>query len=395
MNKNIGFFLQNNKQGGLDTFVVNLLNSWPSNHNIYLFCNKSHPGLYFLKKKLDKKIKIIVYDFILRQDLVYNFKFIKKIIIIYLLFIYFFYIIFKIKKIIIRNNINRFMVINGGFPGGEACLAATIAWKILHPKDKHWHNFHSHIIKKFTIFNIKFYFILLINIFFYFSKVQFVSVSKSCLNSLNTFKILLNLKKIYIYNGVKNILYNNHNQITKKLNNNILLLANYSRNKGIYFALDALSKVIKKTNCILIIAGSSTKDEFSKVTNYITKLGLNKNVILKKYQDDPYKLLFNSKILIVTTQEYESFNYSVIEAMAMKKPVVSTNIGGLKEIIIDKNSGYLINKRDLIKFSDKIVSLLKNKSLARKFGQNGYKIYKNNFQAKIMSYKYFEIINNE
>ena len=81
--------------------------------------------------------------------------------------------------------------------------------------------------------------------------------------------------------------------------------------------------------------------------------------------------------------------------MAMKKPVVSTNIGGLKEIIIDKNSGYLINKRDLIKFSDKIVSLLKNKSLARKFGQNGYKIYKNNFQAKIMSYKYFEIINNE
>ena len=183
-------------------------------------------------------------------------------------------------------------------------------------------------------------------------------------------------------------------KITKKLNNNILLLANYSRNKGIYFAIDALSKIIKKTNCILIIAGSSTKDEFIKVTDYITKLGLNKNVILKKYQDDPYKLLFNSKILIVTTQEYESFNYSVIEAMAMKKPVVSTNIGGLKEIIIDKNSGYLINKKDLIHFSDKIVLLLKNKSLARKFGQNGYKIYKNNFQAKIMSLKYFEIINN-
>ena len=53
---NLLIFLQNSKKGGVDTFITNLINFWPDKKSkIYLVCNKSHPGIKYLKKKLKKK----------------------------------------------------------------------------------------------------------------------------------------------------------------------------------------------------------------------------------------------------------------------------------------------------------------------------------------------------
>ena len=58
----IGFFLENNKAGGLDTFVINLLNFWPNKKDeLILFVNSNHPGLKNLKLLLRKKI-VSVFD---------------------------------------------------------------------------------------------------------------------------------------------------------------------------------------------------------------------------------------------------------------------------------------------------------------------------------------------
>ena len=52
----ICFFLENNKAGGLDTFVKNLLTYWPNKKDkLFLFSNSNHPGNKFLKKILKKK----------------------------------------------------------------------------------------------------------------------------------------------------------------------------------------------------------------------------------------------------------------------------------------------------------------------------------------------------
>ena len=56
---NVGFFTQNNKRGGLDTFIINLVNFWPKkNDNIFIFYNKSHKGIIDYKKKLKEKLNI-------------------------------------------------------------------------------------------------------------------------------------------------------------------------------------------------------------------------------------------------------------------------------------------------------------------------------------------------
>ena len=51
----IGFFIQNDKRGGLDTFVINLINFWPrKKDNLFIIYNKNHKGIIDYKKKIEK-----------------------------------------------------------------------------------------------------------------------------------------------------------------------------------------------------------------------------------------------------------------------------------------------------------------------------------------------------
>ena len=75
MNKNIHFFYQNTKKGGVDTFLINLINNWPQKKiNFIIYVNKSHPGIKNLKKQIKRNFKVTNYNFLLSQDLdKYNF----------------------------------------------------------------------------------------------------------------------------------------------------------------------------------------------------------------------------------------------------------------------------------------------------------------------------------
>ena len=90
----------------------------------------------------------------------------------------------------------------------------------------------------------------------------------------------------------------------------------------------------------------------------------------------------------------ESFGYTAIEAMSYRIPVVASNIGGLKEIVINNETGYLIEKNNFTDFAKKINFILNNTNILKKFGKNGYKHYLNNFTAAKMVKKYFELILN-
>lgn len=80
---------------------------------------------------------------------------------------------------------------------------------------------------------------------------------------------------------------------------------------------------------------------------------------------------FNMIDVLVNISTYESFGVSVIEAMACEKPVVVTNVGGLKEIVEENINGFLVPVNDIEKTAIAIEKLVRNKEMRKEFGING------------------------
>jgi glycosyltransferase involved in cell wall biosynthesis len=62
----------------------------------------------------------------------------------------------------------------------------------------------------------------------------------------------------------------------------------------------------------------------------------------------------------------------IMEAMATGLPVVSTNIGGIPEMVFEKETGFLVQPGDVVAMADAIETVINDRSLAAKLGHSGY-----------------------
>lgn len=94
----------------------------------------------------------------------------------------------------------------------------------------------------------------------------------------------------------------------------------------------------------------------------------------------------------------EGISNAVLEAMAMKIPVVSTAAGGMDELITDMDNGLLTNTYDAKELANKIKLLIESDVLREKIGQNGHATILENFkierQLRIFSKEYNDILND-
>lgn len=379
----IGFFLENNKAGGLDTFVINLLNYWPyRNDKLILFVNSNHPGLKNLRVLLNKNIKIKPYANIIGK-LNYN-KLVKNI----LKFYYFKKNLNYIYKILKKSGAQRLLMIQGGYPGGQTSMAAVSAWNII-SNYKPWFNFHNYVTPKIKIdlfrqfidYNMK-------------KKIKgFISVSKDCIKSIYPELIFRDKKKHFIYNGIK--INSVKKKTIKKSRINLLMLGVYEKRKGHSFLFEALKYLSKKKiDFQCSIYGDGNRDEINIVYDQIP-LDIKSKIKLYKHKNKINPIILDSDIVVVPSQNLESFGYAALEAMVLKKPVISTNCGGLPEVVKNNYNGFVVNKKNYKEFAKKIYLLSNNKKLRLKMGQNGYERYLELFQAKDMSRKYSDLIKND
>lgn len=74
--------------------------------------------------------------------------------------------------------------------------------------------------------------------------------------------------------------------------------------------------------------------------------------------------------LFLLTSEYESFGLAALEAMAAEVPVISTNAGGLPEIVVDGYCGYMSNVGDIKDMAKNAISILQNDETLATFRKN-------------------------
>ncbi len=74
----------------------------------------------------------------------------------------------------------------------------------------------------------------------------------------------------------------------------------------------------------------------------------------------------------------------LVEAMYLGKPVVGTDVDGIREIIAHEETGLLIPSKDAKSLANAVTQLLDNEGLASKLGKNASKFIKSNYDARIM-----------
>lgn len=106
--------------------------------------------------------------------------------------------------------------------------------------------------------------------------------------------------------------------------------------------------------------------------------GMDKQIQFVGHCDDvlPIVSLFD---VFVSTSLSEGLGMAHIEAMAQGKPVVATAVGGVPEIIEDKQSGLLVPPRRPDKLARAVIKVLKDKSLQTNLGDNALRRIKDNF----------------
>jgi len=188
---------------------------------------------------------------------------------------------------------------------------------------------------------------------------------------------------ITIHNGVDFIRYfSNRNVCGKKeagFKIVITMIGKPTYVKNIEMFLTVAEKVhsIKPDTCFRLV-GPGLDDKFleskSITSVFIEPLGS---------QLDIFSILRHTDIFILTSRS-EGLPNVVLEALSMEIPVVATDVGGLREIINEGETGFLVPSGDGDRMVEKIISLIDNYEMRMKMGRNGAIHIKRNFSMEKM-----------
>ena len=154
---------------------------------------------------------------------------------------------------------------------------------------------------------------------------------------------------------------------------NIIVLGQLYAPKGIHYLIESLGLIIRRfPNIMLYIVGDHAIDEYKsykeEIVNIIKQHKLGDYIIFTGWRPDALEIVSLMDILVHPSLS-EGFGRAVLEAMALGKPVVASNVGGLREIIRDGVNGFLVAPRDAETLARRLSILIENKNLRVKFGE--------------------------
>lgn len=196
-------------------------------------------------------------------------------------------------------------------------------------------------------------------------------------------------KLIYLPNGVDLIRFNPSIEglnLRKRLNiasrPTVFTVRHHVPKNGIEYLIKAVPLVIREIpDAIFIIGGDGYLRRYHQAL--AEKLGVSRNIIFTgRIAQKELPLYYAACDLFVIPSVVEAFGLVALEAMACGKPVIGSNVGGIPDVIKDKENGFLVPPRDPKSLADKITLLLNDPKLAREMGLKGRKIAERNFDIE-------------
>jgi glycosyltransferase involved in cell wall biosynthesis len=126
---------------------------------------------------------------------------------------------------------------------------------------------------------------------------------------------------------------------------------------------------------------------------YVKNNGLQDNVIFTGNVSNVSEYLQASDIFVFPT-EREAFGVSLIEAMACGLPVISTAVGGVKDIIKHRKNGLVIEPGEFRQLYDALDLLLSDASLSATLCKSARKSFQHKYSSEIVTQRYIDLFEN-
>ena len=169
----------------------------------------------------------------------------------------------------------------------------------------------------------------------------------------------------------------------------IVFVGRLSREKG-------LSHLIRAFSCLTSFRGQLALDIIGDGPDHrilealISDLGVEESVRLLGFKENVYPYIQEAEFLVLPSLS-EGMPVVILEAFALKKPVVATRVGGIPEMIRHERDGLLIDPKNERQLADAIAHLLLNPLKIVHMGNNAYRRVKREFSFETQTDRYQEI----
>jgi glycosyltransferase involved in cell wall biosynthesis len=143
------------------------------------------------------------------------------------------------------------------------------------------------------------------------------------------------------------------------------------KQKGISYLLNAVYRVNQRRDVYLLVIGSGPLE--SDLRSQVQELGLTDKVYFLGKRLDVIQILPHLDA-IVSSSLWEGLSTVLLEAMALRVPVIATDVSGSREIIHHKETGLLVPPKDPVSLAEAILAILDNPAEARKMADRAYNV---------------------
>ncbi|MBI3999904.1 MAG: glycosyltransferase [Candidatus Omnitrophica bacterium] len=145
--------------------------------------------------------------------------------------------------------------------------------------------------------------------------------------------------------------------------------------KGHEVFLKALERAVHKNPDVhgLILGHDASPNEeyLLKLKHLASDLGIAAHVTFLPWREDVWPVYAASDVVVHASTQPEPFGFVILEAMFAGKPVIATRGGGVTDLVVDGETGYLIPPDDTEQLANAIQSLTSNHHLACQFAEKG------------------------
>ena len=164
----------------------------------------------------------------------------------------------------------------------------------------------------------------------------------------------------------------------------------FEERKGQTVLLDAVNELVKDSfpDLHLILVGEGPDEQMLK--DKTKQMGLDGNITFYSFTREPMYVFERIDILVLSSLYKEGLPNVLLEAMSMKVPVVSSKMAGVPEIVIDGETGYMVEPGKSDQLSKAISKTWSDQAAYTQMSENGRKLMEEKFDKQMQFSKFLE-----